>query len=158
MDYNDYIVYVKTWSLFLNEKKSFDVKVINYFDRSKVPCTWLWWCCKWTSQPLLSSQWKFKGTLLLRNRWNHWCLLWQFGERWSKKIQLLLSNSKVLFLWTWNVFSVPLSDPTCYAPVIDYVRTLAESMDDGRNYVVLLIITDGGISGKIIELKMRKLR
>jgi len=43
---------------------------------------------------------------------------------------------------------VPLSDPTCYAPVIDYVRTLAESMDDGKNYVVLLIITDGGISGE----------
>ena len=43
---------------------------------------------------------------------------------------------------------MPLSDPTCYAPVIDYVRTLAESMDDGKNYVVLLIITDGGISGE----------
>lgn len=41
---------------------------------------------------------------------------------------------------------VPLSDPTCYAPVIDYVRSMAETMQDGQNYVVLLIITDGGIS------------
>lgn len=41
---------------------------------------------------------------------------------------------------------VPLSDPTCYAPVIDYVRAMAEKMQDGQNYVVLLIITDGGIS------------
>jgi len=43
---------------------------------------------------------------------------------------------------------VPLSDPTCYAPVIDYVRSMAENMQDGQNYVVLLIITDGGITGK----------
>jgi len=40
---------------------------------------------------------------------------------------------------------VPLSDPTCYAPVIDYVRAMAERMQDGQNYVVLLIVTDGGI-------------
>jgi hypothetical protein len=45
------------------------------------------------------------------------------------------------------LFSVPLSDPTCYAPVIDYVRAMAEGMQDGQNYVVLLIITDGGIAG-----------
>ncbi len=54
------------------------------------------------------------------------------------------------FFLSWLV---PLSDPTCYAPVIDYVRTLAESMDDGKNYVVLLIITDGGISGEFNILK-----
>jgi hypothetical protein len=52
---------------------------------------------------------------------------------------------------------VPLSDPTCYAPVIDYVRTLAESMDDGKNYVVLLIITDGGISGEFNILQIFQL-
>ena len=48
---------------------------------------------------------------------------------------------------TFSSLSVPLSDPTCYAPVIDYVRSMAETMQDGQNYVVLLIITDGGISG-----------
>ena len=31
--------------------------------------------------------------------------------------------------------------------MIDYVRSMAETMQDGQNYVVLLIITDGGISG-----------
>ena len=46
-----------------------------------------------------------------------------------------------------SYFTVPLSDPTCYAPVIDYVRSMAENMQDGQNYVVLLIITDGGITG-----------
>ena len=39
-----------------------------------------------------------------------------------------------------------MSDPTCFAPVIDYVRGMAENMQDGDNYVVLLIITDGGIA------------
>ena len=32
--------------------------------------------------------------------------------------------------------------------MIDYVRSMAENMQDGQNYVVLLIITDGGITGK----------
>ena len=63
----------------------------------------------------------------------------------SKKLQFIvnkqLKNVNKLY------FSVPLSDPTCYAPVIDYVRSMAETMQDGQNYVVLLIITDGGISG-----------
>ena len=34
--------------------------------------------------------------------------------------------------------------------MIDYVRSMAENMQDGQNYVVLLIITDGGITGKKI--------
>jgi len=41
---------------------------------------------------------------------------------------------------------VPPADPTCYAPVIDYVRAMAERMQNGQDYLVLLIITDGGIS------------
>lgn len=45
-------------------------------------------------------------------------------------------------------FAVPLGDPTCFAPVIDYVRGMAERMQNGQNYMVLLIITDGGITGK----------
>ena len=49
-------------------------------------------------------------------------------------------------------FIVPPADPTCYAPVIDYVRGMAERMQNGQDYLVLLIITDGGISG-IIFLK-----
>ena len=66
-------------------------------------------------------------------------------HKFSKKLQFIvnkqLKNVNKLYL------SVPLSDPTCYAPVIDYVRSMAETMQDGQNYVVLLIITDGGISG-----------
>ena len=83
-------------------------------------------------------------------------------------------------------FTVPPADPTCYAPVIDYVRgkfctilffskslikirkigifhnfskilsyiflkflAMAERMQNGQDYLVLLIITDGGISGII---------
>lgn len=43
---------------------------------------------------------------------------------------------------------VPLSDPACFSPVIKYVKSIAEKMTtDGNNYVVLLIITDGGITG-----------
>ncbi len=52
-----------------------------------------------------------------------------------------------------NRIPVPLGDPTCYAPVIDYVRSMAETMKDGSNYIVLLIITDGGIKGKILEFQ-----
>ena len=51
-------------------------------------------------------------------------------------------------------FTVPPADPTCYAPVIDYVRAMAERMQNGQDYLVLLIITDGGISG-IIFLKVQ---
>ncbi len=41
---------------------------------------------------------------------------------------------------------VPLGDPTCYAPVIDYVRQMAEDLTPERNdYCVLLVVTDGGI-------------
>lgn len=41
---------------------------------------------------------------------------------------------------------VPLSDPTWFAPVINYVKSIAEHMkSDQNNYLVLLIITDGGI-------------
>jgi len=50
---------------------------------------------------------------------------------------------------------VPPADPTCYAPVIDYVRAMAERMQNGQDYLVLLIITDGGISGIIFFLKFR---
>lgn len=44
---------------------------------------------------------------------------------------------------------VPLSDPACFAPVIKYVKSIAEKMNQDavvNNYVVLLIITDGGIT------------
>ena len=45
---------------------------------------------------------------------------------------------------------VPLSDPTWFAPVINYVKSIAEHMkSDQNNYLVLLIITDGGIEGTI---------
>eukprot|EP00095_Tigriopus_kingsejongensis_P004026 maker-scaffold5_size1054832-snap-gene-2.8 protein:Tk04026 transcript:maker-scaffold5_size1054832-snap-gene-2.8-mRNA-1 annotation:"Copine-8" len=45
-----------------------------------------------------------------------------------------------------SLSSVPLSEPTCYAPCIDYVKSMAEEMQGGGDYCVLLIITDGGIS------------
>ena len=48
--------------------------------------------------------------------------------------------------------SVPLSDPSCYAPVMDYVKNMAEDVEqDGNDYCVLLLLTDGGIAGKINE-------
>ncbi len=45
--------------------------------------------------------------------------------------------------------SVPLGDPTCFAPVIDYVRQMAEDLQEPErnDYCVLLIVTDGGIKG-----------
>jgi hypothetical protein len=44
--------------------------------------------------------------------------------------------------------AVPLSDPTCYAPVIDYVKNMAvDVQQDEHDYCVLLLITDGGIEG-----------
>ena len=47
------------------------------------------------------------------------------------------------------LYLVPLSDPTWFAPVINYVKSIAEHMkNDPNNYLVLLIITDGGIEGK----------
>ena len=47
-----------------------------------------------------------------------------------------------------------MSDPACFAPVIKYVKSIAEKMNQDavvNNYVVLLIITDGGITGETIE-------
>jgi len=42
---------------------------------------------------------------------------------------------------------VPLSDPSCYAPVMDYLKNMAEDVEqDGNDYCVLLLITDGGIA------------
>ena len=44
--------------------------------------------------------------------------------------------------------SVPLSDPSCYAPVMDYLKNMAEDVEqDGNDYCVLLLLTDGGIAG-----------
>lgn len=43
---------------------------------------------------------------------------------------------------------MPLSDPSCYAPVMDYLKNMAEDVEqDGNDYCVLLLITDGGIAG-----------
>lgn len=53
--------------------------------------------------------------------------------------------------------NVPLSDPTCFAPVIDYVRGMAERMQNGSNYVVLLLITDGGITATDMNATKRYL-
>ncbi len=42
---------------------------------------------------------------------------------------------------------MPLSDPTCYAPVIEYVKNMAEDVQrEEHDYCVLLLITDGGIA------------
>ena len=49
------------------------------------------------------------------------------------------------------LLSVPLSDPSCYAPVMDYLKNMAEDVEqDGNDYCVLLLITDGGIAGRMI--------
>ena len=55
------------------------------------------------------------------------------------------------------VLTVPLSDPACFAPVIKYVKSIAEKMNQepGNNYVVLLIITDGGITGDDTQLQFQ---
>ena len=56
-------------------------------------------------------------------------------------------------------FSVPFSDPSCYAPVIDYVKCMAEDMQGTNNdYVVLLLITDGGIAGKKLRFSQDECR
>ena len=53
------------------------------------------------------------------------------------------------------LLSVPLSDPSCYAPVMDYLKNMAEDVEqDGNDYCVLLLITDGGIAGRMI-MKMK---
>lgn len=45
---------------------------------------------------------------------------------------------------------VPLSDPACFAPVLEYVKKMAEDVRSSNNdYVVLLLITDGIIAGMI---------
>ena len=55
-----------------------------------------------------------------------------------------------MFLW---IFSVPLSDPTWFAPVINYVKSIAEHMkQDQNNYIVFLIITDGGVEGDYLNI------
>ena len=49
------------------------------------------------------------------------------------------------------LLSVPLSDPSCYAPVMDYLKNMAEDVEqDGNDYCVLLLITDGGIAGRML--------
>ena len=48
---------------------------------------------------------------------------------------------------------VPLSDPSCYAPVMDYLKNMAEDVEqDGNDYCVLLLLTDGGIAGITLDL------
>ena len=52
---------------------------------------------------------------------------------------------------------VPLSDPTCYGHVIEYVKQMAEDMrGSNTDYCVLLIVTDGGIAGekKCVRLQL----
>lgn len=44
--------------------------------------------------------------------------------------------------------AVRLSGPTYFAPVINHVAKFANTYKDGKNYFVLLIITDGMICGK----------
>ena len=43
--------------------------------------------------------------------------------------------------------TVQLYGPTCFAPVIRHVARIAASSPPGRDYYVLLIITDGIITG-----------
>ena len=53
------------------------------------------------------------------------------------------------------MLSVPLSDPSCYAPVMDYLKNMAEDVEqDGNDYCVLLLITDGGIAGMMMNVHM----
>ena len=64
-----------------------------------------------------------------------------------------LNKLEMTILCNDAFFSVPLSDPACFAPVIKYVKSIAEKMNQDavvNNYVVLLIITDGGITGEKI--------
>ncbi len=55
----------------------------------------------------------------------------------------------VLQAYYHSLNTVPLSDPTCFAPVIDYVCSMARDMEErsqGSDYCVLLLLTDGGIA------------
>ena len=57
------------------------------------------------------------------------------------------------------MLSVPLSDPSCYAPVMDYLKNMAEDVEqDGNDYCVLLLITDGGIAGQFSGYNMSDMR
>ena len=72
----------------------------------------------------------------------------------TKQIELqfdtLHCESDIFYIQFTNWMLVPLSDPTWFAPVINYVKSIAEHMkSDQNNYLVLLIITDGGIEGTI---------
>ena len=61
---------------------------------------------------------------------------------------LLITVIYFYCVYIFLVILVPLSDPTWFAPVINYVKSIAEHMkNDPNNYLVLLIITDGGIEG-----------
>ena len=55
------------------------------------------------------------------------------------------------FLLLSYLFYLPVSlyGPTNFAPVIKHVAQFARSHQDGNNYFVLLIITDGIICGKL---------
>ena len=69
----------------------------------------------------------------------------------TNKMNMLVLLIIVIYFYCVYIFLVilvPLSDPTWFAPVINYVKSIAEHMkNDPNNYLVLLIITDGGIEG-----------
>ena len=46
------------------------------------------------------------------------------------------------------VFTVQLYGPTNFSPVLRHVARFAANSQDGKNYFVLLIITDGIITGR----------
>lgn len=49
----------------------------------------------------------------------------------------------------WSFFSVRLYGPTNFSPVIKHVSNFARTHTDGSSYFVLLILTDGIITGKV---------
>lgn len=51
-------------------------------------------------------------------------------------------------LISFSPSTVGLYGPTNFSPVINHVAQFAKSHQDGNNYFVLLIITDGIITGK----------
>jgi len=57
-----------------------------------------------------------------------------------------LANSELLIFCS----TVQLYGPTYFAPVINHVARFAAAHQDGRNYFILLILTDGIICGKCL--------
>ena len=64
------------------------------------------------------------------------------------RVLVIFAVITLLMRMTDCYITVTLSEPTYFAPVINHVARFAAKRQDGKNYFVLLIITNGDICGK----------